>query len=65
MNAEGTVTVKEEGMTENQIRMQLKVLKANLLELQSNIQKLGLYWLVRLISSLVLLLGLFYTFFLI
>ena len=47
MSTEETLPIKEEEMTKNQIHMQLKVLKTNLHELQSNIKKLGLYWLVR------------------
>ena len=63
MNAEGTMTVKEESSIENQISMQLKVLKSNLLEFRTNLQKLGLPWLIKLSVSVILLVGLYFLYF--
>ena len=64
MNAEGTMTVKEESSTGNQISMQLKVLKSNLLEFRTNLQKLGLPWLIKLSVSMIILMGLDFLYFL-
>ena len=63
MNLEGTMTVKEESSIGNQISMQLKVLKSNLLEFRTNLQKLGLPWLIKLSVSVILLVGLYFLYF--
>ena len=63
MNAEGTITVKEENSIGKQISMQLKVLKSNLLEFRTNLQKLGLLWLMKLSVSVILLVVLYFLYF--
>ena len=63
MNAEGTITVKEVSSIGNQISMQLKVLKSNLLEFQTNLKKLGLPWLIKLSVSVILLVVLYFLYF--
>lgn len=63
MNAEGTMTVKEESSIGNQIRMQLNVFKSNLLEFRMNLQKLGLPWLIKLSVSVILLVSLYFLYF--
>ena len=63
MNAEGTMTVKEESSIGKQISMQLKFLKSNLLEFRTNLQKLGLPWLIKLSVSVILLVGLYFLYF--
>ena len=63
MNAEGTMTVKEESSIGNQISIHLKVLKSNLLEFRTNLQKLGLPWLIKLSVSVILLVGLYFLYF--
>ena len=63
MNAEGTMAVKEESSIGNQISIQLKVLTSNLLEFRTNLQKLGLPWLIKLSVSVILLVGLYFLYF--
>ena len=63
MNVEGTMTVKEESSIGNQISIHLKVLKSNLLEFRTNLQKLGLPWLIKLSVSVILLVGLYFLYF--
>ena len=63
MNAEGTTTVKEESSIVNQFSIQLNVLKSNLLEFRTNLQKLGLLWLTKLLISVILLVWLYFLYF--
>ena len=63
MNAEGTISVKGQSSIGKQISMQLKVFRTNLLEFQTNLQKLGLAWLIKLSVSVILLLVLYFLYF--
>ena len=63
MSAQGTLTVKKQAGSENRFNEEIDVIRSNLGEFRTNLGKLGISWVIRLLISVFLLIGLYYLYF--
>ena len=65
MSAQGTLTVKKQAGGENQNRFneEIDAIRSNLGEFRTNLGKLGISWIIRLLISVFMLIGLYYLYF--
>ena len=64
MSAQGTLTVKKQaGGDENRFNEEIDAIRSNLGEFRTNLGKLGISWVIRLLISVFLLIGLYYLYF--
>jgi len=63
MSAQGTLTVKKQAGGENRFNEEIDAIRSNLGEFRTNLGKLGISWVIRLLISVFLLIGLYYLYF--
>ena len=63
MNNQGTFTLKKTNSEENRFNEEFNVIRSNLSDFRINLGKLGISWLIRLLISVFLLIGLYYLYF--
>ena len=63
MSAQGTLTVKKQAGGENRFNEEIDAIRSNLGEFRTNLGKLGISWVMRLLISVFLLIGLYYLYF--
>ena len=62
MSAQGTFTVKKQ-TGENRFNEEIDAIRSNLGEFRTNLGKLGISWVIRLLISVFLLIVLYYLYF--
>ena len=63
MSTQGTLTVKKQVGGENRFNEEIDAIRSNLGEFRTNLGKLGISWVIRLLISVFLLIGLYYLYF--
>ena len=63
MNNQGTFTLKKTNSEENRFNEEFNVIRSNLSDFRINLGKLGISWVIRLLISVFLLIGLYYLYF--
>ena len=63
MNNQGTFSLKKTNSEENRFNEEFNVIRSNLIDFRINLGKLGISWVIRLLISVFLLIGLYYLYF--
>ena len=63
MSAQGTLALKKKAPSENRFHEEIKTFRSNLSDFRTNLGKLGISWVIRLLISVFLLIGLYYLYF--
>ena len=63
MNNQGTFALKKTNSEENRFNEEFNVIRSNLIDFRINLGKLGISWVIRLLISVFLLIGLYYLYF--
>ena len=63
MSAQGTFPLKKQAPSENRFHEEINVFRSNLSDFRTNLGKLGISWVIRLLISVFLLMGLYYLYF--
>ena len=63
MNNQGTFTLKKTNSEEHRFNEEFNVIRSNLSDFRINLGKLGISWVIRLLISVFLLVGLYYLYF--
>ena len=63
MNNQGIFALKKTNSEENRFNEEFNVIRSNLSDFRINLGKLGISWLIRLLISVFLLIGLYYLYF--
>ena len=63
MSAQGTFPLKKQASSENQFHEEINVFRSNLSDFRTNLGKLGISWVIRLMIYVFLLIGLYYLYF--
>ena len=63
MSAQGTLPLKKQASSENRFHEEINTFRSNLSDFRTNLGKLGISWVIRLLISVFLLIGLYYLYF--
>ena len=63
MSAQGTLALKKQAPGENRFHEEINTFRSNLSGFRTNLGKLGISWVIRLLISVFLLIGLYYLYF--
>ena len=63
MSAQGTLPLKKQALRKNRFHEEINTFRSNLSDFRTNLGKLGISWVIRLLISVFLLIGLYYLYF--
>ena len=63
MSVQGTLPLKKQAPNENRFHEEINIFRSNLSDFRTNLGKLGISWVIRLLISVFLLIGLYYLYF--
>ena len=63
MSVQGTLPLKKQAPNENLFHEEINIFRSNLSDFRTNLGKLGISWVIRLLISVFLLIGLYYLYF--